>query len=538
MESRSGGLRPVGAWSPEGDGFAAFDPADIGAVIAKPRLGLHIVRDGEAGRIGVALGGRVGPGGAFPLLATLPPLYPEWLGDRSFGEVHGVRFPYVAGEMANGIASASMVVALAEAGMLGFYGAAGLSFDRVSQEVGDLARRLGRTCAWGVNIIHSPQEPALEDRLADLLIGLDVPCISVSAFMGLTPAVIRCAAAGLRQDAEGTIVRQRQIFAKVSRPEVAEHFMSPPPTAALAGLVAQGLITPVEAELAARLPIAEDVTIEADSGGHTDNRPLMVIFPAMLELRARLVRRYRFLPPIRLGAAGGIGTPVAVAGAFALGADYVVTGSINQAAVEAGQSPAVKALLATADIADVAMAPAADMFELGIKVQVLKRGTLFAARATRLYEVFTRYAELEAIPEDVRTRLETEIFRQPLAEAWAETRAYWQARNPGEVARAEREPKHRMALTFRAYLGRSSHWAISGTVDRSADYQVWCGPAMGAFNGWAQGSFLADPGQRSVVQIARNLLEGAAVVARAQQLRSHGIAVPSGAFHFTARPLD
>src|SRR5262249_19118842 len=57
----------------------------------------------------------------------LPPLYPEWLGDRSFAEAHGIRFPYATGSMANGIATPRLVIAVARAGMLGFYGAAGLS---------------------------------------------------------------------------------------------------------------------------------------------------------------------------------------------------------------------------------------------------------------------------------------------------------------------------------------------------------------------------------------------------------------------------
>ena len=33
---------------------------------------------------------------------TLPPVHPEWLGDRSFNHAHGVRFAYLVGEMARG----------------------------------------------------------------------------------------------------------------------------------------------------------------------------------------------------------------------------------------------------------------------------------------------------------------------------------------------------------------------------------------------------------------------------------------------------
>ena len=95
-----------------------------------------------------------------------------------------------------------------------------------------------------------------------------------------------------------------------------------------------------------------------------------------------------------------------------------------------------------------------------------------------------------------------------------------------------------MALCFRWYLGLSSRWAISGDPARRMDYQIWCGPAQGAFNDWVKGSFLEPVGQRSVVQMALNLLEGAAVLTRAQQLRSHGLPVPSEAFRFVPRPLD
>ena len=69
------------------------------------------------------------------------------------------------------------------------------------------------------------------------------------------------------------------------------------------------------------------------------------------------------------------------------------------------------------------------------------------------------------------------------------------------------------------------------------DHQIWCGPAMGAFNQWVKGSFLEPPEARSAVQIARNLLEGAAVVSRAQQLRGFGVPVPPEAFDYRPRPL-
>jgi hypothetical protein len=120
---------------------------------------------------------------------------------------------------------------------------------------------------------------------------------------------------------------------------------------------------------------------------------------------------------------------------------------------------------------------------------------------------------------------------------WAECVRYFTVRDPLQLTRAERDPKHQMALVFRWYLGQSSRWAIAGVPERRLDYQIWCGPAMGAFNAWVKGTFLEAPEARGVVQIGLNLLEGAAIVTRAHQLRTYGAPVPASAFDFRPRPL-
>jgi trans-AT polyketide synthase/acyltransferase/oxidoreductase domain-containing protein len=558
----------LGTWLP-GAEPPAFEESGLHAAVSRMREPAHVVREGTRGRLGVAFGGLVEPpaidpgdgpgdgrqigggarasavtsgprGSGYLVLGTLPPLYPEWLGERAFTEEHRLRFPYVAGEMANGIATPRLVVAMARAGMLGFYGAAGLTLARLDSALDEIERALGTdsaAAAWGSNLIHSPAEPDLEEAVADLYLRRGVKRICASAFMGLTPAVVRCAATGLTRDGRGRIVRRHRLIAKISRPEVAELFMGPAPPALLEDLVRAGKLQAAEAALAAQVPVAEDITVEADSGGHTDNRPLGALFPVIQALRDATARRHGWPSPIRVGAAGGLGTPAAVAAAFSLGAAYVVTGTVNQAAVEAGLSADGKSLLAQAGIADVIMAPAADMFEMGVKVQVLRRGTMFGPRALRLYELYRNHESLEAMPAAVRERLEREILGASCTHVWAEVRHYFQTRDPRDLARAEREPRHRMALIFRWYLGLSSRWAMAGETGRRLDYQIWCGPAMGAFNAWVKNSFLEAPEQRTVVQIALNLLEGAATLTRAQQLRSAGVAIPAAAFAYTPRPL-
>jgi PfaD family protein len=163
---------------------------------------------------------------------------------------------------------------------------------------------------------------------------------------------------------------------------------------------------------------------------------------------------------------------------------------------------------------------------------------MFASRAKKLYHLYTTYPSLDAVPAAERKRVEEKTLLATFDEAWASTRDYWQQRDAVEVEKAEANPKHKMALVFRAYLGQSSRWAIAGTPDRKTDFQIWCGPAIGAFNEWTAGTFLEAPENRTVVQVARNLMEGAAVATRAQQLRTFGAPVPANAFEFRPRPLE
>ncbi len=525
----SGSTEPI--WSPEAIAEAVHQVRDTAVIVADPATGVF----------GLASGGALVAAGSvdsWPVVAVLPPLYPEWLGDRSFNEAHGTRFPYVTGAMANGIATTTIVIEMALAGCLGFFGAAGLQIDKVSAAIDELSAALGDRAPWGCNLIHSPNEPALEAAMADLYVARGVRKVSAAAYMSLTPAIVHYAYSGVSVDGTGMVHRPNMVFAKISRPEVARHFMNPAPASILDALVADGRLTVDEARIGGTLAVAEDFTIESDSGGHTDNRPLGPLFSAIQCLRDEVVRTNAYTRPIRLGAAGGIGTPQAVASAFALGAAYVLTGTVNEACVESGLSAEGKAMLATADIADIAMAPAADMFELGVDLQVLKRGTMFAPRAKQLYQIYRTYPSLESIPSEVARELESKVLAMTIDECWDNTRAFWMERDASQVTRAEADPRHKMALTFRSYLGLSSRWAIDGDPARRLDYQIWCGPAMGAFNSWVTGSFLAAPANRTVAQVAKNLLEGAAVLTRAHQLRTYGIPIPSHAFNYRPRPLD
>jgi PfaD family protein len=143
---------------------------------------------------------------------------------------------------------------------------------------------------------------------------------------------------------------------------------------------------------------------------------------------------------------------------------------------------------------------------------------MYAQRAQKLYDLYSSVGSLEGLDDKTRGRLEKQIFKRPLNEVWAGTKEYWQARDPKQVAKAESDPRHKMALTFRWYLGMTSRWARMGDEDRKRDYQIWCGPAMGAFNDWAAGGPLEAIENRTVTAIAEAILCGAAVEARQAKL--------------------
>jgi trans-AT polyketide synthase, acyltransferase and oxidoreductase domains len=158
---------------------------------------------------------------------------------------------------------------------------------------------------------------------------------------------------------------------------------------------------------------------------------------------------------------------------------------------------------------------------------VLKRGTLFPVRAQTLYELYKNYDSIEAIPAKERESIEKQIFRRNLDTVWDDTVSFFKQRDPDQIDRAANNPKRKMALIFRWYLGLSSRWSSVGEKGREIDYQIWCGPAMGSFNDWVRGSYLADLQNRHVVDVAHHLMTGAAYLYRIQNLKAQGLLLPA-----------
>lgn len=436
-------------------------------------------------------------------VSTLGRITVENLGSRAFCDLFGIRYPYVSGAMYQGIASTELVVRMARAGLLGFFGAAGLPTDAVRTSIGKIKAGIPSEAPFGVNFIAHVNRPYLEDELTDLLLEESVTVIEASAFMEVTPALVRYRAKGLRRE-QGVVRASNRIIAKVSRPDVAVQFLASASERLIASLSKSGAITADEADMLRRVPMADAICVESDSGGHTDQGMPFALVPPVLKLRDQAEEKFGSFGPIFVGSAGGIGTAEAAAAVFILGADFVVTGSINQCTVEAGTSDAVKDLLESINVYDTAYAPSGEMFELGSKVQVLKKGVFFPARAEKLVALYRQHDSLDKIDPKLRAQIEDRYFRRSFEDVFSDVaRSYPES----EIDRAGRMPKHRMALVFKRYFKDTTNWALAGDMDYKVDFQVHCGPAQGAFNQSAVGTAFQSWRKRHADEIGLALLE-------------------------------
>jgi trans-AT polyketide synthase/acyltransferase/oxidoreductase domain-containing protein len=433
------------------------------------------------------------------------------LGNASFRRAYGLKYAYLAGAMYRGIASKEIVIKMARAGLLAYLGTAGMPLAEVEGNLKAIRAQLTGGEPFGLNVLSNLEDPEAEMNAIALYMRYGVGFVEAAAYMQVSPALVWYRVAGLSEDADGKVVCNHRILAKISRPEVAAVFMSPPPDAIVRQLQQEGRITAAQAALAARVPMAGEICVEADSGGHTDMGIPTVIFPPIVGMRDEFVAQYGYKTPIYVGQAGGIGSPQAAAAAFTMGADFILTGSINQCTVEAGTSDVVKDILQEINTQDTEYAPAGDMFEIGAKVQVLKRGVFFPARANRLHALYTQYASLDEIPESVRRQIQDRYFQRSFDDVWQDIRDYLQSTGrAGEAAQMEGSPKQKMARIFKWYFAYTTRLALTGEESRRVDFQVHTGPALGSFNQWVKDSPLKSWRNRHVDDIAERLMTATA----------------------------
>lgn len=435
----------------------------------------------------------------------------QYLGCDEFKKDYNLKYAYLAGGMYRGISSKEMIIKLAKNGMMGFLGTGELSIDKIRDDIGYIQRNLASYEPYGVNLTYNYSNPDVEDKIVGVLLETGIKCIEVSAYMSLTPAIVRYKLKGLKKDNSGEIVSTNRIIAKVSRPEIAEMFMSPVNEYMINKLLAEGKITAKEAEMAKEVPMADDICVEAGAGWYMDCGVSYSLMPVVLKLRDEIMKKYNYHKKIRVGAAGGIGTPEAVAAAFVLGADFILTGSISQCTVEAKIGSQVKDMLQKMNVQDTEYVPSGDTFEIGGKVQVLKKGLFFPARATKLYELYRMYNSIEEINEKTKRQIQDKYFKRSFIDVYRELKELLPEQ---EIKRSENDPKYKMKLIFKCYFKHAEDLAISGSEENRVDYQILCSSALGAFNQWVKGTDLENWKNRHVDEIGIILMKEAAETLR------------------------
>lgn len=426
------------------------------------------------------------------------------LGDLNFKKRYNLKYAYLAGAMYRGISSEEMVIKLGKSGIMCSYGAGGLSLENIENAIRIIRQELSNNQPYSINLLHNPMNPEREKKKIDLLIKYDVAVVDAAGFIDISLPLIKYRAQGLRRGHDGGICIKNRIIGKISRPEVAEAFLSPAPAKLIAKLLEQAEISREQAELLREIPVADDICVEADSGGHTDAGSPYSLMPAIITLRNKIMVKYRYNEKIHVGAAGGIGTPEAAAAAFILGADFICTGSINQCTIQAKTSDIVKDMLQQINVQDTDYAPSGDMFELGAKIQVVKKGLLFPSRAKKLFDLYQRHNSLEEIDSKIKNQLQKRYFKKSFDEILNDMT---QRQSSDQKEKILKNPKQKMSLIFKWYFDYTTKIALAGTKGQEIDYQINCGPSLGAFNQWVKGTEFEDWRNRHVDEIGIKLME-------------------------------
>lgn len=432
----------------------------------------------------------------------------ETLGSSDFKKKYGLKYAYIGEAMYNGISSAKMAASLANAGMLGLLGTQGRTKEEVSQDIDSVREQVKNSnCTIGINITNSPYNSKIQSSILDLCISKQVNLIEVSEYMSITKELVLYRLHGVKEIKDGKVTVPNHIIAKVSRIEIAELFACPPQQKLVDELLKEGSISDEEARAARKIPMADSITITCDSEGHIGTSAGFLLVPLVKQMIQKCTKEYGYDMEINVGTTGGIGEPKAAAAAFLSEADYIGTGSINQCTQEAAVSESVKEILESIDIHDTEYVPEENLFELGAKCQVVRKGLFFPARANKLYETYRYFDSIENLDAKLASQLEERYFGKTFNEIYDEV---IKTASHEEIEQAEQNKKYKMLLIFKWYFNKSRMDAIKGNQSNKVNYLIKCSSAMGFFNNWSKGKPFEKRENRHVDQIGIAILEEAA----------------------------
>lgn len=425
------------------------------------------------------------------------------LGSGAFRARYRLRLAYLAGS-SRGAGSVETALRLAGAGLMGVLGGSGLSPEQVAARLLETRRQLPSGAPLALALLHSPENPELEMALALTATENEVDVLEVSGFLQPRLSLLMFRFAGCAERGE-----PRLVLARVARPDVASELVAPPSSHLLEMGLREGLLSPEDARVAVHWPLVSELCADPEGGGLTGSSSWAVLLPCLKAEATRARQRHGFSGEIFVGACGGMGSPEALAAAFFLGADFVMTTGINSCTPQSPLCPEARDLLAKVGVGDTTYAPAWETFELGGRMEVVRRGTLFAARAHKLQDIYRRGESLEALSESDRKWLEKHLLRTSIAEAWSRVQNELASVLPQALAAAADSPRLRLSLLCKWYLW-SSLRAAHGSATPSSDFAIPCDSEMGALNEWLKGTPLQPWSERHVDVLAQRLMTAAA----------------------------
>lgn len=420
------------------------------------------------------------------------------IGDREFCEDYNISYPYAVGSMHKGISSPQLVAKMAQNGFLSFLGTGSLELKEVEKIIVETKQLVREGQAFGCNFAANIHDSYKEEEIMDLFLKHNICSIEASGFWTISPSLLKFRAKGLSRSETGEILIKNKILIKLSRVETAMEFLSVPPHPLIDQLFKEGQITFDEVSMIKQVPLVDDICVMGDSGGETSQSNLNLVLPTIIQLRDKLAEEKLFNKRVRIGAGGGIGTPETAAVAFLLGADFVLTGSINQCTVEAETSNVVKNMLQKVDLHDMSFVPSVNDLEIRGQTQVVKKGVFFPPRANKLYDLLKQYNDISDIDIKTKEIIEEKYLSEKIQNILRADEL--------QSSSKKRTPKSDMQALLKFYQNNSVQLAIKGDTSQKVNFNIYCGPALGAFNRWVKGTELEDWNNRHVDVIAKKMM--------------------------------
>ncbi|MCS0602771.1 acyltransferase domain-containing protein [Streptomyces sp. LP11] len=454
-----------------------------GEVVPATRNGRDTVPDPERGGGGVAVPGtREDTGGTRRRPVQVAR---ERLGSARFQERYGTELAWVVSGTGDGAVGDEVCRAARTAGLAAFTDPVADGPDQAS--LGEAARS-----GWGIGLRPGPDA----DAQVTALLAHGVRHVEAGHPHGPDAALVRFRFTGAHRGPAGTPVAARHVLARVTGLDQAAAFLRPPAPALLAELVRTGGLSAGEADAARELPVASDLAVQAPGGWHDDGADAYQLLPSVALLAARSPGP----EPVHVGLCGVAGTPEQAATAFALGAAFLVSTSLTACAPAARLADPLKDTLARAGDDDVTWAPTERHGTLGVPARVLRRGTLFPARAGLLHRLLREQRYFADVPEHRRRHIEEHLLGGPATEPPADGRL-------------------RTADVFRRYARETARRTPAGEPVRPLDHQLPCDPELTHFNRATVGTALAAWTARTPEAVAGHLLTNAAELLTERTLR-------------------